>query len=92
MSRLLNNPDTVRSKYYDLKESAEHLLPAEADRVMRWWIVKLEIITGPRRSMGIAGFQEEVQSKHGVVEGAKNPLRGGLYDCRYGNDDNDLNR
>ena len=33
MKKALN---TVRSKYYDLKESVEHLPPAEADRVMKW--------------------------------------------------------
>ena len=52
--------DTVRFKYYDLEESVEYLPPAEADRVMKWWIAKLETITGPLRSIGIADFQEEV--------------------------------
>ena len=84
--------DIVRSKYYDLEESVEHLPPAEADRVMKWWIAKLETITGSLRSIGIADFQEEVQAKHGVVEGAKNPLGGGLYDCGYGNDGSDVNQ
>ena len=47
---------------------------------MKWWVSRLEAITGSLRSASIAEFKAEVQVKYEVVEGAINVFGGGLYE------------
>ena len=68
--------DTLKSKYYDLEDLVAKMPGYQAEDVMRWWIGKLEKMTGPLRSIGIAEFREELQQQYRVKPGATNAFGG----------------
>lgn len=60
--------EEVKSRYFRLEEEAVKLPCQQADKVMRWWIKKLDKITGAVRSLGIADWRKEVDEKHADTE------------------------
>lgn len=59
--------EEVKSRYLRLEEEAVKLPRRQADKVMRWWIKKLDKVTGAVRSLGIADWKE-VEEKHKDTE------------------------
>lgn len=48
-----------------MKRQQSKLPRKQADKVMRWWIIKkLDKVTGVVRSLGIAEWKREVEEKH----------------------------
>ena len=45
--------EEVKSRYFRLEEEAVKLPRRQADKVMRWWIKKLDKVTGAVRSLGM---------------------------------------
>lgn len=60
--------EEVKSRYLRLEEEAVKLPRRQADKVMRWWIKKLDKVTGAVRSLGIADWKKEVEEKHKDTE------------------------
>lgn len=60
--------EAVNSRYFCFEEEAVKLPRQQADKVMRWWIKKLDKITGAVRSVGIANWRKELEEKHADKE------------------------
>jgi len=60
--------NTVKPKYFDLEEQVAHFDTDAANKIMRWWLNKLDSITGPLRMMSLAGFQSDITAKHAIKE------------------------
>ena len=56
--------EEVKSRYFRLEEEAVKLPRRQADKVMRWWIKKLDKVTGAVRSLGIADWKKELEEKY----------------------------
>lgn len=52
--------DGIRSRYYALEEQVAAMPKEAADEVVRWWISKLDRITGPLRRGGVEEFKAEI--------------------------------
>jgi hypothetical protein len=52
--------DSLMTKYYDLETDVKTFAPEDADRVMTWWIERLQGATGGLGKAGLAQFMEEI--------------------------------
>jgi len=60
--------DTVKSKYFGLEEQVARLDTDAADKVIRWWLNKLNSITGHFRMMSLVEFQSDMTVRHAIKE------------------------
>jgi hypothetical protein len=47
------------TKYYNLETDIKTFASEDADKVMTWWIERLQVATGSLGEMGLAQFKEE---------------------------------
>ena len=52
--------DGLMTKYYDLETDVKTFAPEDADRVMIWWIERLQGATRGLEKAGLAQFMEEI--------------------------------
>jgi hypothetical protein len=48
------------TKYYNLETDVKTFAPEDADRVMTWWIKRLQETTGGLGKVGLAQFIKEI--------------------------------
>jgi hypothetical protein len=48
------------TKYYNLETDVKTFAPEDADKVMTWWIERLQVATGSLGETDLAQFKEEI--------------------------------
>jgi hypothetical protein len=49
------------TKYYNFETDVKTFAPEDADKVMTWWIERLQVATGSLGETGLAQFKEEIE-------------------------------